>query len=380
MRSSASLRRVRDLAAAAARAAALEQRRLEARAGDAHARTSATAAPASTPVGGRPCQDVAEARRRTGRSSAVVVTSVAHTSRPSASVGSSGSASARTRPARTPRSSSRRWTAGASGTRTANSLRYGPGWSRCDADGGERRLELRGPRGARAPPRRAARAGRSSRGRSTRRARAAPGSCRCCWPPCRAGCPARARASSSRTRAGRRGRWSCPTSRPGIWRTSASVEARMPEVRPAVLRRDARAAGPRRPRCRRRTRRAGRGRPAMTGSMTATNSAPAAWASRADLGHRLEQAEEVRLRGDDARDRPVRRRRASARARRGRSCRRPVAVGDERDLVELEPAAEVGPQRRPVVRMDAARLTRTRSRRVARQVISAASAVAAAPS
>ena len=47
-----------------------------------------------------------------------------------------------------PRSSSRRWTARASGTRTANSLRYGPGWIRGRADGGEGRLQLRGPRGA----------------------------------------------------------------------------------------------------------------------------------------------------------------------------------------------------------------------------------------
>ena len=61
---------------------------------------------------------------------AAVVTSVAHTRRPSARDGSSGSASARTRPASTPRSSRRRWTARASGTRTANSLRYGPGCRR----------------------------------------------------------------------------------------------------------------------------------------------------------------------------------------------------------------------------------------------------------
>ena len=74
----------------------------------------------------------------------------------------------------------------------------------------------------------------------------------------------------------------------------------------------------------------------------------------ADLGHRLEQAEEVGLGGDDAGDR------ASGfgqhpleRGQVGRAGR--LAVGDERDLLELEAALEVGPRRRPVVRVDAAR-------------------------
>ena len=73
----------------------------------------------------------------------------------------------------------------------------------------------------------------------------------------------------------------------------------------------------------------------------------------ADRGHRLEQAEEVGLRGDDAGDRPVR---VGEHPLERLEVGRPggVAVGDERDLVELEAAAEVGPQRAAVVRMDAA--------------------------
>ncbi len=99
----------------------------------------------------------------------------------------------------------------------------------------------------------------------------------------------------------------------------------------------------------------------------------------ADRGHRLEQAEEVGLRGDDAGDRPVRigehpRQRLEVGGPGGRP------VGDERDLVELEAARR---SRSAACRGSAdgrPRLTSTRSRRVARQVMSAASAVAAAPS
>ena len=89
-----------------------------------------------------------------------------------------------------------------------------------------------------------------------------------------------------------------------------------------------------------------------TGSTTATNSAPAAWREPADLGHRLEQAEEVRLAGDHAGDR------ASASASSRSSAARSVVpaagpVGDERDLVDRQAAAEeVGRDRLAVVAMD----------------------------
>ena len=114
-------RRMRDLATASSRAAALEDRRLQARAGDAHRTATGSA--------GMPASSSASAAANRAISSDVV-TSVAQTSRPSTSVGSSGSAVARTSPASTPRRSRRAWTAAASGTRTANSLRYGPGCRR----------------------------------------------------------------------------------------------------------------------------------------------------------------------------------------------------------------------------------------------------------
>ena len=133
-----------------------------------------------------------------------------------------------------------------------------------------------------------------------------------------------------------------PTRRPGIWRTSASVEARMPRYGPPYC--GAIPSGWPSPAAMSAPYAPGGARTArLTGSMTATNRAPAACASRADLGHRLEQAEEVGLGGDDAGDRPVRvgqhplERREVGRAGR-------LAVGHERDLVELEAAPEVGPR------------------------------------
>ena len=53
-----------------------------------------------------------------------------------------------------------------------------------------------------------------------------------------------------------------------------------PEVRARRTAARSRAAGPRRPRCRRRTRPGGARTASETGSMTLTNRAPAAWASR----------------------------------------------------------------------------------------------------
>ena len=90
------LGRVRDLAAAATRAAALEERRLEALAGDAHARRHRRVPATGLDRRRESCRRTAESAPAKRAMSARVVTSVAHTSSPSASVGSSGSASART--------------------------------------------------------------------------------------------------------------------------------------------------------------------------------------------------------------------------------------------------------------------------------------------
>ena len=144
-----------------------------------------------------------------------------------------------------------------------------------------------------------------------------------------------------------------PTSRPGIWRTSASVEARMPEIRAAVLRGDAerlalagRDVG---------AVRAGRREDGQADRLDDRDEQGAGGMRQpADLGHRLEQAEEVGLGGDDPGDRPVRvGQHPLERGEVGRAGG--LAVGDERDLLELEAAREVGPRRLPVVRMDAAR-------------------------
>ena len=74
----------------------------------------------------------------------------------------------------------------------------------------------------------------------------------------------------------------------------------------------------------------------------------------ADLGHRLEQSEEVGLGGDDPGHRAPRfGQHPLERGQVGRAGG--LALGDERDLVELESPLEVGPGRLPVVRVDAAR-------------------------
>ena len=66
-------------------------------------------------------------------------------------------------------------------------------------------------------------------------------------------------------------------------------------------------------------------------------------------GHRLEQAEEVRLRREHAGDRPVGLgQHPLERLEVGRAGRR--AVGHEGDLVELQAATEVGPERLAVLR------------------------------
>ena len=74
----------------------------------------------------------------------------------------------------------------------------------------------------------------------------------------------------------------------------------------------------------------------------------------ADLGHRLEQAEEVGLGRDDPGDRPVR---VGQHPLEGGEIGRAggLALGHERDLLEIQAAREVGPGRGPVVGVDAAR-------------------------
>src|SRR4029079_9613108 len=98
----------RDLAASSSRRTALAQQSLAFLAGDAHrvAPTGFAArsapAPVSTPTGGRPLRTSCSAATNLAISPEVVSSVVARSS-PSASVGSSGSASARTSPARKPR-------------------------------------------------------------------------------------------------------------------------------------------------------------------------------------------------------------------------------------------------------------------------------------
>ena len=112
-----------------------------------------------------------------------------------------------------------------------------------------------------------------------------------------------------------------PTSRPGIWRTSASVEARIPRYGPPYCGRDAErlalAGRDVRSVCARRRQDGQRDRLDDRHEQRAGGVG-----ERADLGHRLEQAEEVRLAGDRPRRPAARRRPAAARARRGPSCRR----------------------------------------------------------
>ena len=94
------------------------------------------------------------------------------------------------------RPAARAWTRAASGTRTANSLRYGAACSARRTGRGQGVLQPPRACRARRPRRPAGRAARSSPGRPWRPGRTAPGWCRCCWRRGRGGCPARARAAS----------------------------------------------------------------------------------------------------------------------------------------------------------------------------------------
>ena len=139
----------------------------------------------------------------------------------------------------------------------------------------------RGPR--RAPRRRAARGGRSSRCRRSRRARAAPGWCRCCSRPSRGGCPARVRAWSSRTRACRPGPPSGRRAGPGSGGRARRVHATMPRYgppywsgMPSGCPSPAAMSAPYSP--------GGASTASDTGSMTLTNRAPAACARRPTSG------------------------------------------------------------------------------------------------
>ena len=129
-----------------------------------------------------------------------------------------------------------------------------------------------------------------------------------------------------------------PTSRPGIWRTSASVDARIPRYGPAVLRRDAqrlalagRDVG---------AVRAGRGQDGQADRLDDRDEQGAGGMRQpADLGHRLEQAEEVGLGGDHAGDRAVR---IGQHPLQGGQIGRAggLAVGDQRDLLEVRSPAK----------------------------------------
>ena len=190
---------------------------------------------------------------------------------------------------------------------------------------------LPAPRPARR--RRAGRAARSSPGRSTPRGRAAPGSCRCCWPPFAPdvllarpqrhdeGAPPVEVGGHADQPAGdladervgaRRG---C---RGTARRTAADAQ------RLALARRDVRAVGSGRREDGERHRLDHRHEQRAGGVRQVGRSRPSARAGRGSSA------------GARARPRRALRRRAAARAPRGRSCPRP-ALGDERDLLDVEP-------------------------------------------
>ena len=321
---------MRDLAAAAARPAALEQRRLELLADDAHAGTDAAG-----------MSRVAEDRRTCAPAkatiSAEVVTSVAHTRRPSARFGSSGSASARTSPARTPASSSRRWTVRASGTRTANSLRYGPGCSRsaptAASAASSSAARLAPERRHVAQPVRADGREVDRGGQGEERLVGADVAGRLVAPDVLL-----ARAHGHHEGALPVEVGGHPDEAPGDLADERVGRGQDPEVRPAVLRRDperlalaGRDVG---------AVRAGRLEDGQADRLDDGDEQRARGVRQAaDLGHRLEQAEEVGLGGDDAGDRAVR---VGEHPLEGGQVGRAggSAVGDQRDLVELEAALE----------------------------------------
>ena len=189
------------------------------------------------------------------------------------------------------------------GTRTANSLRYGPRVDARRAGGGAAPPPARSP--ARSAERRdVAQPVRPERGEVDRRGQRAQRlvGADVARAPSRAGCPARARAGSSRTRASRRGRASCPRAGRGSGAPAPSVHARMPGTGPpywsgmperlalagrdvgAVLRRAAPGRRARPARRRPRTARRPRGRVAR--SRPSARAARRSSAGREHPGHR----------------------------------------------------------------------------------------------
>ena len=139
-----------------------------------------------------------------------------------------------------------------------------------------------------------------------------------------------------------------PTRRPGIWRTSASVEARIPRYGPPYC--GAIPSGWPSPAAMSAPYAPGGSRTArLTGSMTATNSAPAACARRPISGIGSSRPRKSGWAAmTPATGRSVS---ASIRSRAARSVVPAAAtVGDQRDLLELEAALEVGLGRLAVVR------------------------------
>ena len=142
------------------------------------------------------------------------------------------------------------------------------------------------------------RACRATTGRSRRRARSAPATCRCCASPSRGGCAARASGASARSRAGPRRRRSRPRSGPASC-GCGSRGRRRSRTTARRSRAGCRATGPRRRRCPRRSspggsriaerQRVGRADDQRAGALARLDQRPEV----------LDRAEEVRLLDED---------------------------------------------------------------------------------
>ena len=291
-----------------------------------------------------------EGARRKRSISSSVVTSVAQTSSASRRTGSSGYQPASGRPASTPRSSRRRWTAGASATRTANSLRYGALWTRGAPAAASAASSLRAwaapsaatSRSPCGPERRDV----DRRGEGAQRLVGADVAGRLVAPDVLL-----ARAQGHDVRAsGRRGR---PSGRRAV-RAPGAPGRSWRRAGPGTGRRTAArcpAAGPRRRQMSAPYSPGGARTASETGSTTATNSAPAAWARRAAsaIGSRTPKALGWPSMTPATGSLGVGQR-ALERGQVGR------AVGQRRQLFERQVGAgEVGPRRVEEVAMDRAR-------------------------
>ena len=150
-----------------------------------------------------------------------------------------------------------------------------------------------------------------------------------------------------------------------------------PDVRPAVRRAGCPAAVPRPPRCRRRSRRAPRAGPARSARPPRPAARRRACAASASSRHRLEPAEQVGLLRDEAGQLLVQRAAQPPRPGSGRSRPRPGRPAPPRSRC---PARRSRWRARARTCGFTAVETATRWRRVRRHAISAASAVAVAPS